>query len=86
MNATGVFWDNGRRGKNKTWTSEIRFPASNPKCTIRIASHRSDMDSHKKSCRVLDAFGLNFLTGWIPVESADHADAGHARALESSGG
>ena len=83
MNATGVFWDNGRRGKAKTWTHEIRWPASNPKTTVRVTSARCEMHSHRQAVLILHAFGLNFLTGWVPVDSADHADDGHERALHA---
>ena len=81
MKATGVEWNNGRRGKNKAWTQEIRWPASNPKNIVRVTSRRSDRDCHRKACKVLDLFNLDFLTGWVPVDSSDHADDGHAEAM-----
>ena len=84
MNATGVHWNNGRKGKHRTYTYEIRWPASNPKNTVRVTSQRSDTDAWNKAKKVLVAFNLRFLSGWYPVKSADHADAGHAEALAAS--
>jgi len=83
--ATGVTWNNGRRGKNKTWTHEIRWPASNPKNIVMVTSKWSDSDSHKKAKAILEAFNLEFIAGWFPVASADHADAGHAEAMVNGG-
>ena len=79
--ASGVSWDNGRRGKNKMWTHEIRWPAGNAKNVICVASKHSDSDSHKKACLILDTFNLEFISGWVPVKSSDHADEGHVEAL-----
>jgi len=81
MNATGVEWDNGRQGKNRTWTHEIRWPAGNPKNIVRVTSKRSSGDSHKKAKAVIRCMNLTFLSGWVPVMSADHADDGHVEAL-----
>jgi len=79
--ASGVSWDNGRRGANKMWTHEIRWPASNTKNIIRVTSKHSDSASHKKACAILDRFNLRFISGWVPVKTADHADEGHIEAL-----
>ena len=84
IRATGVHWNNGRRGKNKIWTHEIRWPASNPKNVVRVSSRHSDSASHKKAKVILKAFNLKFIVGWFPVASADHADAGHAEAIYES--
>jgi len=81
MNATGVEWNNGRRGKNKTWTHEIRWPAGSPNNVVRVTSTFSSRDSHRKANAILDCFGLNFIVGWFPVDSADHADDGHGDAM-----